>query len=80
MPAVRVPTVPSDPPTDVPAVDAWQPLGVAEIAVLAGVERTTVSKWRQRHVLPPPCWQIGNRDLWPRWQIDAWLAGRRATR
>ena len=43
--------------------DSWfpkeEPVGVSEISELLGVEVTTVSSWRQRHVLPRPDKIIG---------------------
>ena len=53
--------------------DIWspidEPVGVNEISELLGVEVTTVSSWRQRHVLPRPD-KIINAGKTPIWKAD----------
>ena len=53
--------------------DSWfpkeEPVGVSEISELLGVEVTTVSSWRQRHVLPRPD-KIINAGKTPIWKAD----------
>jgi len=50
------------------------PVGVSEIAKLLNVETTTVSSWRQRHVLPKPDKMInkGNTPIWKTKNIIDW--------
>ncbi|WP_433700865.1 N-6 DNA methylase [Nocardiopsis sp. CA-288880] len=48
----------------------------ADIARIAQVSRTTVSNWRRRHGnFPQPVGGSGNRSLFDRAQVEAWLAG-----
>ena len=53
--------------------DSWleteEPVGVSEISELLGVEVTTVSSWRQRHVLPRPD-KIINAGKTPIWKAN----------
>lgn len=53
--------------------DSWlsteEPVGVSEISELLGVEVTTVSSWRQRHVLPRPD-KIINAGKTPIWKVN----------
>ncbi|WP_160050511.1 N-6 DNA methylase [Nocardiopsis sp. FR4] len=47
----------------------------ADIARIAQVSRTTVSNWRRRHEdFPRPVGGAGNRALFDRTQVEAWLA------
>jgi SAM-dependent methyltransferase len=47
----------------------------ADIARIAQVSRTTVSNWRRRHGdFPQPVGGAGNRALFDRAQVEAWLA------
>ncbi|MDT0330014.1 N-6 DNA methylase [Nocardiopsis lambiniae] len=47
----------------------------ADIARIAQVSRTTVSNWRRRHGdFPDPVGGVGNRALFDRAQVEAWLA------
>lgn len=48
------------------------PVGIAEIAVLLGVERRTVDAWRYRRILPPPDFTVGLRPAWERASIVRW--------
>ena len=53
--------------------DFWleteEPVGVSAISELLGVEVTTVSSWRQRHVLPRPD-KIINAGKTPIWKAN----------
>lgn len=46
-----------------------------DIAELAGVSRTTVTKWRQRGLLPEPAFRLAarNRPLYDRKAVSEWL-------
>lgn len=48
------------------------PVGLAEVAVLLGVQRDTVDKWQTRGVLPAPRWTVGGRPAWPWADIEDW--------
>lgn len=49
--------------------DAW--VGIADLARRAGVARTTVDKWRQRHdTFPTP---LDDRPRWAWSDVAAWL-------
>lgn len=48
------------------------PIGLADIAELLGVERGTVAKWRYRGVLPEPTWTVSGRPAWARDVIERW--------
>ena len=62
--------------------DIWSadtdPIGVSEIAELLGVEVTTVSSWRQRHVLPSPD-KIVNAGKTPFWKTKKLVNWANAT-
>lgn len=54
------------------------PVGVNEIAELLNVETTTVSSWRQRHVMPKPDKMI-NAGKTPIWKTSAIIDWANAT-
>ena len=56
-----------------PAAYWTAPLGIPEVAALAGVGRPTVDKWRQRSLLPASLWTVGGGPAWPRVVIVVWL-------
>lgn len=56
-----------------PAAYWVTPLGIPEVAALAGVGRSTVDKWRQRAVMPASLWTVGGGPAWPRIVVVVWL-------
>ncbi len=54
------------------------PVGVNEIANLLNVETTTVSSWRQRHVMPKPDKMI-NKGKTPIWKTSTIIDWANAT-
>lgn len=48
------------------------PVGIKEIAERLGVKRTTVDRWLQRKLMPPPTWQIGGRPAWEWDDVEQW--------
>jgi excisionase family DNA binding protein len=49
-----------------------EPVGIKEIAERLGVQRATVDRWLQRHLLPAPPWTVGGRPCWDWPAIEAW--------
>lgn len=51
------------------------PVGISEIARIAGVSRDTVDEWTRRHSdFPAPRWRIGARPAWQAADVERWLA------
>lgn len=67
---------------ETPPSDYWTPIAVPEVAVLCGVERDTINKWRKRVLrgkpFPRPRWTVSNgkTPLWARGEVMDWLATR----
>lgn len=54
-----------------------EPVGVADIAVRAGVAAVTVRQWRRRHRdFPAPRWTVSGQPAWDWADVESWL-GRR---
>jgi predicted DNA-binding transcriptional regulator AlpA len=50
-------------------------VGIAEIALRAGVARDTIRKWRQRHPdFPQPLITLATGPVWDYAEIQAWIA------
>jgi predicted DNA-binding transcriptional regulator AlpA len=49
-------------------------VGVTEIAEMFGMNRVTISKWRQKGILPDPDAELTKRPLWLRSTIEQWAA------
>lgn len=48
---------------------AFEPVGLAEIATRLGVEPQTARNWRTRGVLPAPRWTVSGYPAWD-WSRD----------
>ncbi len=50
------------------------PVGMKEIAEILDVKFTTVQKWQQRNLLPPPepGWIVSGRPAWRKSDIIKW--------
>ena len=58
------------------AVNLNNLLGTAEIAELAGVNRSTVNQWAIRHRdFPRPVFHCADRKLYDRHEVLDWLEG-----
>lgn len=62
-------------------VESVFPVGRHEVALLAGVEPTTVDTWRDRYPeFPEPRWTVGGHPAWAWADIHAWLTATGRTK
>jgi hypothetical protein len=50
------------------------PIGLADIADIAGVRAATVKQWRRRGILPAPAATVASTPCWARAAVTTWLA------
>lgn len=53
------------------------PVGVSEIAELAGVKPDTVKKWRHRGIFPQPAHTLRMGPVWWRQDVETWIEHRK---
>jgi hypothetical protein len=50
-----------------------RPVGLAEVALVLDVKRSTADMWRYRELLPPERWTISGSPVWClQCDIEAW--------
>ena len=56
--------------------DAIELVGLAEVAVLAGVGRGLVKSWRHRGNMPEPVAELACGTIWLKADIEEWLRSK----